>query len=188
MCTSPHRSWCPPRAAVQPARFRRARQRHTSRRLRGRPSEIPGEQFFVPTASPCKDWSRVNVPYLPRRMRAGEPYNGLTFRVSSRDSAVRATGGIPMKLAATLAVCLVLVVATASCSNKPPAPPPQTVTPDIGGSANLVDFRNGLSNEDRQTFYHLSEGAEVIPLAVLQGLERARTPQDRPGEGLVAFT
>jgi hypothetical protein len=92
-----------------------------------------------------------------------------------------------MKLAAALAVCLVLVVATASCSNKPPAPPPQTATPETGGSANLVDYRNGLSDEDRQAFYHLSEGSEVVPLAVLQALERVRTPQDRPGEGLVAF-
>jgi len=92
-----------------------------------------------------------------------------------------------MKLATALAVCFILVVATSACTRRASEPPPQTTSPDTSASANLADYRNGLSNGDRQTFYHLSEGSEVIPLAVLQSLERARTPQDRSGEGLVAF-
>jgi hypothetical protein len=52
----------------------------------------------------------------------------------------------------------------------------------------IENYRNGLSDDERRRFYHLSEGGEVIPLSVLQALERARTPQDPPGDGLVSFT
>lgn len=51
----------------------------------------------------------------------------------------------------------------------------------------LEPYRNGLTDEDRRQFYHLSEGGELIPLAVLQALERPRTPQDAAGDGLVPF-
>ena len=51
----------------------------------------------------------------------------------------------------------------------------------------LENYHNGLSDAERRGFYHLSEGGEVIPLAILQVLERARTPQDPPGNGVVPF-
>jgi len=95
-----------------------------------------------------------------------------------------------MRIAAAVPMCLALVVGAAACS-KPPSeapPPPATASADSAASANLADYRNGLSDSDRQTFYHLSEGSEVVPLAVLQALERDRTPQDPPGQGLVGFT
>lgn len=52
----------------------------------------------------------------------------------------------------------------------------------------LEPYRNGLTDDDRRQFYHLSEGGELIPLAVLQALERPRTVQDGQGDGLVPFT
>jgi hypothetical protein len=91
-----------------------------------------------------------------------------------------------MKLAAALCVCLASSIATTACSK--PARESPTRAAGAEAAKNLVDYRNGLSDVDRQTFYHLSEGSEIIPLAVLQALERARTPQDPPGEGLLAFT
>src|SRR5207249_3784061 len=84
-------------------------------------------------------------------------------------------------------VCLGAIATAFGCSKPAPEPPARVATVDAA-TANLIDYRNGLSDSDRQTFYHLSEGSEVVPLAVLQALERARTPQDRAGEGLVAFT
>ncbi len=95
-----------------------------------------------------------------------------------------------MKIATAVPMCLALVVGAAACSQPPreSAPPPATSSADAAASANLADYRNGLSDGDRQTFYHLSEGSEIIPLAVLQALERDRTPQDSPGAGLVGFT
>ncbi|HKB09507.1 MAG TPA: di-heme-cytochrome C peroxidase [Vicinamibacterales bacterium] len=51
----------------------------------------------------------------------------------------------------------------------------------------LADYHNGLSDDDRETFYHLSEGSEMIPLALLQALERPRTPQDPRGDALMPF-
>ena len=66
---------------------------------------------------------------------------------------------------------------------------PETGTaPAPSAAANLADYHNGLTDADRQTFYHLSEGGEILPLALLQALERKRTPQDPPGDGLVPFT
>ena len=52
----------------------------------------------------------------------------------------------------------------------------------------LEEYRNGLSDTERQEFYHLSEGGEILPLALLRALTRARTPQDPKGDGLVPFT
>ena len=52
----------------------------------------------------------------------------------------------------------------------------------------LEAYRNGLSDTERQEFYHLSEGGEILPLALLRALTRARTPQEPPGGGLVPFT
>ena len=51
----------------------------------------------------------------------------------------------------------------------------------------IVDYHNGLSDSDRETFYHITEGSAMIPLALLQALERDRTPQDPPGDGRVGF-
>ena len=51
----------------------------------------------------------------------------------------------------------------------------------------VENYHNGLSDGERRGFYHLSEGGEVIPVSILQVLERSRTPQDPPGDGLVPF-
>jgi hypothetical protein len=83
-------------------------------------------------------------------------------------------------------VCVVLAFATTTCSKPAPEPPVEKPAADASAS-NLAEYRNGLSNADRETFYHLSEGGELIPLAILQSLERSRTPQDPPGDGLVPF-
>jgi len=90
-----------------------------------------------------------------------------------------------MRFAAAFVGCVSLLVA-AACS-RPKEPPPAPPAADSAATANLVDYRNGLSELDRENFYHLSEGGELIPLAVLQSLERPRTAQDPAGEGLVPF-
>jgi processive rubber oxygenase RoxA-like protein len=92
-----------------------------------------------------------------------------------------------MKIAGTLSGCLLWLAATTACSKPARESTPQTTSPTAAESSSLVDYHNGLSDSDRQTFYHLSEGSEIVPLAILQALERARTPQDPPGEGLVPF-
>jgi hypothetical protein len=93
-----------------------------------------------------------------------------------------------MTLATALRACLVLMVASSACSKRAADAPAGTASAAGDGAASLVDYRNGLSDVDRQTFYHLSEGSEIVPLAILQALERPRTAQDPAGEGLVAFT
>jgi hypothetical protein len=81
--------------------------------------------------------------------------------------------------------CAVLAVVLAACSQSEPRPSAAaTGNPDEG---KRVDYHNGLSEQDRETLYHLSEGSEMMPLALLQALERPRTPQDPPGDGLVPF-
>jgi processive rubber oxygenase RoxA-like protein len=88
-----------------------------------------------------------------------------------------------------LAILVGGLLVTVACSTPPPESSPAASTGARAPSARrLADYRNGLSDTDRREFYHLSEGAEVIPLAVLQALERPRTPQDAPGDGLVPFT
>jgi hypothetical protein len=52
----------------------------------------------------------------------------------------------------------------------------------------LAEYRNGLSDAERRALYHLSEGGEILPLALLRALERPRTPQDLSGTGPVPFT
>ena len=92
-----------------------------------------------------------------------------------------------MKLAPLFSVCVMVAVAMPACSK--PAPESQAQVADAdAASRNLVDYRNGLSDADRQTFYHLPEGSEIIPVALLQALDRRRTPQDAPGDGPIAFT
>src|SRR2546427_1063705 len=87
-----------------------------------------------------------------------------------------------------------LLVSASACSQKAPAP---SASPIVATRRlpSLADYRNGLSDADRRQMYHLSEGSEIIPLAILQALERPRTPQDAPGNapstslrtGLVPF-
>jgi hypothetical protein len=92
-----------------------------------------------------------------------------------------------MKLAIAIPACLVSAFTVAACTKPARESPPQAASADAGRSTSLADYRNGLSEDDRQTFYHLSEGSELIPLAILQALERPRTAEDPPGDGLVAF-
>jgi hypothetical protein len=81
----------------------------------------------------------------------------------------------------------VSIVAVSACSRTASETPAQAPGPAPGALATLADYHNGLTDADRSTFYHLSEGSEMVPLAILQSLERARRPQDPPGEGLVPF-
>jgi len=86
------------------------------------------------------------------------------------------------------ALVVTLVAFIGGCSRPAPesTPPTETIVSSI--AAPLEEYRNGLSNEARQEFYHLSEGGELLPLALLRALKRPRTPQDGPGDGLVPFT
>jgi hypothetical protein len=92
-----------------------------------------------------------------------------------------------MKLATVRALGVVSILTVSACS-KPVSEAPKRQPPSApSAAANLADYHNGLTDADRQTFYHLSEGSEMFPLAILQSLERKRTPQDPPGDGLVPF-
>jgi hypothetical protein len=91
-----------------------------------------------------------------------------------------------MKKLAAITWCLVSV-ALAACSKPGGEGPPKTPTGNTGDGGSPVDYHNGLADSDRQNFYHLSEGSEMIPLALLQALERPRTPQDPAGDGLIPF-
>ena len=95
---------------------------------------------------------------------------------------------VSMKLATLRALCVVAIAAVSACSNPPSDAPRQAPPPAPSAAANLANYHNGLTDADRQTFYHLSEGSEMFPLAILQSLERKRTPQDPSGDGLVPFT
>ena len=90
-----------------------------------------------------------------------------------------------MRMLTAIVCCVVPAVAVAACSRRDePAKPAAAVAADSG---TLADYHNGLADADRETFYHLSEGSEMIPLALIQALERTRTAQDPPGDGLVPF-
>ena len=92
-----------------------------------------------------------------------------------------------MRLRVAIACCLMTCTGFAACStpSRDKTKPPASDARD--GRATLVNYHNGLSDDDRTTFYHLSEGSEMIPLALLQALERTRIPPDPQGEGLVPF-
>src|SRR5499427_1689977 len=92
-----------------------------------------------------------------------------------------------MRLLSAIACCVVSAVSLAACSTPPRDEPKAPADRTSDANANLADYHNGVSNQDRETFYHLSEGSEMIPLALLQALERSRTPQDPSGDGLVPF-
>jgi hypothetical protein len=93
-----------------------------------------------------------------------------------------------MKKATVKALSALSIAAVSACSGpapeSPKAPPPSAPN----AAANLADYHNGLTDADRRAFYHVSEGSEMFPLAIVQSLERKRTPQDPPGDGLVPFT
>jgi hypothetical protein len=57
-----------------------------------------------------------------------------------------------------------------------------------GEAASLENYRNGLTDAERRQLYHLSEGGEILPLALLRALERPRTAQDQQGHDPVPFT
>jgi len=83
---------------------------------------------------------------------------------------------------------LLVCAAIAGCSAPAPKPPAADRAPAGQVRAPLEDYRNGLTDDDRQAFYHVSEGGEILPLALLRALERPRKPQDTAGDGLVPFT
>jgi hypothetical protein len=93
-----------------------------------------------------------------------------------------------MKLATITTLVVALTVIASACSQPGPEAPKPAPPPAPNAAANLADYHNGLTDADRRTFYHVSEGSEMFPLAILQSLERRRTPQDPPGDGLVSFT
>jgi hypothetical protein len=85
---------------------------------------------------------------------------------------------------------VVMAAAVAGCSRASRSDSSDTARDAASGPslAPLENYRNGLSDAERQEFYHLSEGGELIPLSILQSLERSRTPQDGQGDGLIPFT
>jgi hypothetical protein len=93
-----------------------------------------------------------------------------------------------MRLATVMVVCAMSIAAVSACSRPASEAPKQAPPSTPSASANLANYHNGLTDADRQTFYHLSEGSEMFPLAILQSLERKRTPQDPVADGLVPFT
>src|SRR5262245_32772658 len=99
----------------------------------------------------------------------------------------RVRESVSMRLCAAIACCVMPAVMLAACSAAPREEPKAPADHTSDANANLVDYHNGVSSDDRETFYHLSEGSEMMPLALLQALERPRTPQDPVGEGLVPF-
>src|SRR5712675_3120310 len=82
---------------------------------------------------------------------------------------------------------LLAPVVIAACSGRAPESKSSEAPPAVNAPP-LEDYHNGLSDAERQEFYHLSEGGEVLPLALLRALKRPRTPQDQAGDGLVPFT
>jgi mono/diheme cytochrome c family protein len=92
--------------------------------------------------------------------------------------------------ARTMIVVFSAASLAAACGPTPPAPEATSTPPPVVTTASspLGDYQNGLSPEDRRTFYHLSEGGEIIPLSMMQALMRTRTAQDGPGsDALVPF-
>ena len=82
---------------------------------------------------------------------------------------------------------LLAPVVIIACSGRAPESAPAEAPPAVNAPP-LEDYHNGLSDAERQEFYHLSEGGEILPLALLRALKRPRTPHDQAGDGLVPFT
>ena len=81
-------------------------------------------------------------------------------------------------LVGTLLAPVVIIACSGRAPESAPAEAPRAVN-----APPLEDYHNGLSDGERQEFYHLSEGGEILPLALLRALKRARTPQDQAGDG-----
>src|SRR4051795_2918599 len=79
-------------------------------------------------------------------------------------------------------------VLAGACSSKAPESNPAAAPASAGSAPPLAEYRNGLTDGERHEFYHLSEGGEILPLALMRALMRARTPQDPPGDGVLPFT
>jgi hypothetical protein len=84
-----------------------------------------------------------------------------------------------------LVLALVVVLgAGAGCSRDPEKASATTMpTTAPAGPA----YSNGWSDADRRAAYHLSTGGEVLPLALLQSLERSKVPQEGNDGALVPF-
>ena len=60
----------------------------------------------------------------------------------------------------------VLIVLIGACSSKAPESTPAATPASAAKVPPLEAYRNGLSDTERQEFYHLSEGGEILPLAL----------------------
>jgi hypothetical protein len=84
---------------------------------------------------------------------------------------------------AALVIAVVLALGThVACSGAPeptPAPP--------ASIAVSTPYSNGWSDADRRAVYHLSTGGEILSLALLQSLERAKLAQEGTDGQLVPF-
>src|SRR4030095_1714053 len=91
-----------------------------------------------------------------------------------------------MRRHAIATLVLTAAVACSRVSSPPDSDANAPGTPDRSVRP-IENYRNGLDDGARREFYHLSEGGDVIPLSILQALERSRTPQDPAGDGLLPF-
>src|SRR3954453_14159210 len=73
-----------------------------------------------------------------------------------------------------LLACVALVLLLSGGCRKPA---PVVVTEDEAPPAELLRLDSGLSEAEREQFYHLSMGSELMPLAWLRALRTASTGQ-----------
>ena len=71
----------------------------------------------------------------------------------------------------------VLIVLIGACSSKAPESTPASTPASAANVPPLEEYRNGLSDTERQEFYHLSEGGEILPLALLRALDACNEPR-----------
>jgi hypothetical protein len=90
----------------------------------------------------------------------------------------------PMRAAVIIALAFTLC-ALSACSS-PSQPPAAPTTPSVS-SAPISLYNNGWDDGDRRAVYHLSAGGEVLSLALLQSLERAKLPTEGNDGQLVPF-
>src|SRR3954471_9391888 len=83
---------------------------------------------------------------------------------------------------------LLAAVLAGACSRKAAEPTSRAASAPAVNVPPLEEYRNGLGDAERQEFYHLSEGGEILPLALFRALMRARSAQEPAGGGLVPFT
>jgi hypothetical protein len=126
--------------------------------------------------------ARELSPFTKKRSSRDEHYRPIgAARVAA---AARQAGEAMMRrvLVGTMVVLSTACARHAQQTERPIEPVVSAIT------APLEDYRNGLSDAERQEFYHLSEGGEILPLALLRALQRPRTAPEAPGDGLVPFT